>query len=501
MVVEPYGLHWFRRDLRVAGNPALQWNWKTHQGRVLGIFAFDKTFLARPDFSHNRFGFFLQTLSELQKELRAIGGDLIVLDVGPVPAFTSVMRALQERGIPLPRVVSFNRDYEPFARQRDDHISHWLPKTYGVQVRTERDHLLIEPDELTRDGKPGELYQVFSPFAKRWFERLRTDEIHDRIATQQKGLTYLGQVKSGKVDPQLFKMTWKTVFGQDGPLEDHLKTYIQENKPHVTVPLPPAGSLAALDRLRAFRKRGLESYKDQRDFPAIDGTSQLSIYLKNGSLTSAMVLAETDLEHASFDRKDGPSTFVKELIWREFYYHLLYHRPEVEQTAFLERYRAMSWENNPDWFEAWKGGQTGYPIVDAGMRQLLTTGWMHNRVRMIVASFLTKDLLIDWKWGEQWFMQQLLDGDLAPNNGGWQWAASTGCDPQPYFRIFNPLLQSEKFDPRGNYIRTFVPELKDVDTPAIHAPAGYPRAEGYPQPIVDHAVQRQKALNLYKSYS
>ncbi len=211
-----------------------------------------------------------------------------------------------------------------------------------------------------------------------------------------------------------------------------------------------------------------------------------------------MVLAEAKLHQSRFKETDGPTHFVKEIAWREFYYHVLYHRPEVEQTAFLERYRDLRWENRLDWFEAWKAGTTGYPIVDAGMRQLLTTGWMHNRVRMIVASFLTKDLHIDWRWGERWFMERLLDGDLAPNNGGWQWAASTGCDPQPYFRIFNPQLQSEKFDPAGEYLRRYVPELTDFDRSAIHAPHRQGTSGRYPPPLVDHAVQRDKALALYR---
>ncbi len=494
----PYGIHWFRRDLRVAGNPALQWNWKQHQGRVLGLFAFDKTFLARPDFSHNRFGFFLKTLQELQKELREIGSDLLVLDTGPQPAFETVFAALHDQGLPRPQVVTFNRDYEPFARNRDQILSTWLPDVYGVNVHTERDHLVFEPEEITRNNEPGALYQVYTPFSKRWFERFATDDGTERIAAQAAGLRYLSQRSRGQVDKNLFSLTWQDLFSPATPPSDHLTEYLGENRQHVTIPLPEAGSLQALARLRDFHKSGLTEYSDRRDFPTIDGTSQLSIYLKNGSLTTPMILAAADLEHVRLSEKNGPTQFVKELVWREFYYHVLYHRPEVEHTAFLEQYRNLQWENREDWFEAWKDGRTGYPIVDAGMRQLKTTGWMHNRVRMIVASFLTKDLLIDWRWGERWFMEQLLDGDLAPNNGGWQWAASTGCDPQPYFRIFNPTLQSQKFDPEGDYIRRYVPELKDVPAKAIHAPHEHRFRGDYPKPIVDHAVQREKALQLYK---
>lgn len=191
--------------------------------------------------------------------------------------------------------------------------------------------------------------------------------------------------------------------------------------------------------------------------------------------------------------------FLKEIAWREFYYSILYHFPRVETETFIEKFNDIPWENNEVFFKKWCEGQTGFPIIDAGMRELNTTGWMHNRVRMIVASFLTKDLLIDWKWGEKYFMEKLLDGDLAPNNGGWQWAASTGCDPQPYFRIFNPWLQSERFDPDGSYIRKFVPELKLIATKALHDPTAHRSQFGYPSPVVIHAEQKDKALSLYKA--
>ena len=361
---------------------------------------------------------------------------------------------------------------------------------------------MIEPEELTRDGTPGALYQVYSPFAKRWFERLQTDEIRQRVHSQQRAVEYLEARSQGREAPRLFSLNWSDVFGDQPAPEDHLDSYITGNARHVTVPIPPAGSVAAFERLRTFQQENrLSSYKEQRDYPSIPGTSQLSIYFKNGSITPALVLAAAQLEATQFNEKDGPTQFVKEIVWREFYYHVLYHRPEVEHTAFLERYRDIAWENREDWFEAWKSGLTGYPIVDAGMRQLRQTGWMHNRVRMIVASFLTKDLLIDWRWGERWFMEQLLDGDLAPNNGGWQWAASTGCDPQPYFRIFNPQLQSEKFDASGDYIREYVPELRSVRGKAIHNPHAHGVGASYPAPIVDHSEQRVRALALYQQAS
>jgi deoxyribodipyrimidine photo-lyase len=232
---------------------------------------------------------------------------------------------------------------------------------------------------------------------------------------------------------------------------------------------------------------------------AVEGTSKMSLYLKNGTITVPQIIAAYELEFLKFKGDDGATKYLKELVWREFYYHVIWHWPNAEREAFIQKYRNLQWENDDKLFEAWKAGKTGYPIVDAAMRELLTTGWMHNRARMIVASFLTKDLLVDWRWGEKWFMNQLLDGDLAPNNGGWQWAASTGCDPQPYFRIFNPMLQSERFDAEGTYIRRYIPELKDVPTKEIHNPSSATRKRtGYPEPIVIHAEQKVRASMLFK---
>lgn len=489
---EPYGVHWFRRDLRVAGNPGLRWSWQEHKGRVLGLFCFDAKFLARPDFSADRFAFFLATLEKLRDELRAAGGDLLVLDRAPGEAFPLLWQALADAGGARPATVSFNRDYEPFARERDERVTALLHEG-GVAVHTECDHLLIEPEELRKDEGTAKdqprYYQVYSAFARRWFELLDTPRVRGRLQAQKQGLQYLEALAAGPdAHRGLFALTWKALFGKASPPDDHLRRFVEETSPRVRVPLPDAGALAARARLAAFRKH-LSAYKTERDRPGTDGTSRLSIYFKNGSLTTAQVIAALNLQSAEFGEGTGKSIYLRELAWREFYYHVLWHRPDVEQRAFLPQFRDLAWENRQDWFEAWKAGRTGYPIVDAGMRQLAETGWMHNRVRMIVASFLTKDLLIDWRWGERHFMERLLDGDLAPNNGGWQWAASTGCDPQPYFRIFNPTLQGKRFDPDGAYVRQFLPERRADDARALHEPR---------QPIIDHAKQKPKALALYK---
>jgi deoxyribodipyrimidine photo-lyase len=493
-VTASYGIHWFRRDLRVAGNPALRWSWREHGGRVLGLFCFDEVFLARPDFSVDRFAFFLDTLVALRDELRAAGGDLLVLNEGPTAAFERLFATLQSRGVPRPASVSFNRDYEPFARARDEAMTKLLAERFGVAVHTERDHLIIEPDELRKPDAPDDattFYQVYTPFARRWFSLLATPQMQARIAQQREGLAWLDARARGRAARPLFTLTWDALGGGAPLLPDHLERFRTANARRVQVPIPKAGSLAALARLRDFAGR-LRDYKTRRDLPAEDGTSRLSVFFKNGSLTPAQAIAALELADAAFGEATGRSAFLRELVWREFYYHVLWHRPDVETRAFLPRFRALPWQNREDWFARWKAGETGYPIVDAGMRQLAQTGWMHNRVRMIVASFLTKDLLIDWRWGERWFMERLLDGDLAPNNGGWQWAASTGCDPQPYFRIFNPVLQGQRFDPDGAYVRAFVPALRDHRGPAkaLHEPQ---------DPLVDHARQKAAALAMYQA--
>jgi deoxyribodipyrimidine photo-lyase len=497
--MDSYGLHWFRRDLRVAGNAGLQWSWKQHSGRVVGVFAFDSKFLGRDDFSLNRFGFFLKTLEALKTELKENGSDLLVLDVGPDEAFEKLFQTLKTEGRPLPETISFCRDYEPFARERDDRLLEFFQEKWKRVVHTERDHLLFEPWEIEKTSGDSDFYQVYTPYFRKWFTALTSDEGELRIQSQKAGLAYLKKRQKGQKQDPIFSLSWRELFGKksgsgsETPIQDHLERYLKEILPQVKVPLPEAGSLAALERLQEFNKKGLKDYSQKRDFPATLGTSRLSVYLKNGSITVPQVIAELGLK--------DPVVYLKELAWREFYYSILYHRPEVADTAFLPKYRKLSWTGKPEWLEAWKNGMTGYPIIDAGMRELKETGWMHNRVRMIVASFLVKDLLVSWQEGERFFMKELLDGDLAPNNGGWQWAASTGCDPQPYFRIFNPVLQSQRFDPQGDYIRRYVPELRELSAKEIHEPWKSDKKLTYPEPIVEHKKQKDKAIKMFKAAS
>lgn len=485
------GLHWFRRDLRVAGNGGLKANWKKNDGRVLGLFCFDSLFLSRKDFSHNRFALFLKSLQSLQNELREAGGDLLVVDALPQEALPKIIESLRLTKQYSPTLVTYCRDYEPFARDRDAKIEESL-KGLNIDVQSFRDHLLIEPLELFKSA-PGDFYQVYSPFAKKWFDIFSSEVVQKRIHEQEQGLQYLAKRPS----KPLFSLQWKDLKNFVNPYKESLQRFIEVNTPSVTIPVPEAGSQVAYQALLSFKEK-VKDYNNTRDVPSVSGTSKLSMYFKNGSLVSSQAVAVLGLQKLVYQKEDGPTRFLKEIAWREFYYHILYHRPEVEKKSFLSKFENIAWENNKEWFERWCQGQTGFPIVDAGMRELNTTGWMHNRVRMIVASFLCKDLLIDWRWGENYFMKMLLDGDLAPNNGGWQWAASTGCDPQPYFRIFNPWLQSERFDPDAEYIKRYVPELRHCTAKQIHQEEG-DRGSAYPKPMVDHKNQKPKALALYKT--
>ncbi len=460
---------------------------------MVGLFCFDSKFLSRPDFSHHRFAFFIKTLRSLKTEMQAAGGDLLVLDEAPEKAIQRLSSRLK---LPL-ESFSFNRDYENFSRERDRNITRLITQDLKLQLVTERDHLIIEPFELEKTSGDKKFYQVYSPFAKKWIEIFKTSDFQSRITSKKNGIPYLENLKKNDLKPDLFRITWNEILKDQSEFKDALNEFEIQNQKSVKIEIPEAGCKVAFSRLQIFSEE-ISKYGETRDFPNIDGTSRLSFYFKNGSLTTSQALAYLNLQNPNFNSTTGEIKFLKEIIWREFYYHILYHTPRIETESFIQKYSSLRWQNNEELFQAWCEGRTGYPIVDAGMRQLNTTGWMHNRVRMIVASFLTKDLLIDWRWGENYFMKMLIDGDLAPNNGGWQWAASTGCDPQPYFRIFNPLLQSQKFDPQGEYIRKYIPELRSLDAKQIHAPQGF---NGYPKPIVVHAEQKPKALALYNSAS
>lgn len=455
-------IHWFRRDLRLADNSALLAA-RQQAEQVIPIFCWDNHILSRPDTGAPRVWFLRESLLELAESVRSRGGSLVILQGKPedeIPRFALECGA---------EAVFFNRDYEPYSRKRDALVARRLRES-GVGCEDFPDLLIREPgDVLTRDGRP---FGVFTPFSKAWREiepRLPSGEIQNFGGPRAQG--------DGRI-----------------PLLHELKFVLPDGfRQGSWVP----GESAARTRLEKFAADSVQQYADRRDLPAIEGTSRLSPYLKFGNVSMRQV----------YDACRESFKFTQELAWREFYFHVLWHWPEVEHTAWMESRRSLPWDDNSSLLDAWKNGQTGYPIVDAGMRELNATGWMHNRVRMIVASFLTKDLHINWQEGERYFMLRLVDGDLAPNSGGWQWAASVGVDPRP-LRIFNPWLQSEKFDPEGLYIRRWVPELEGVPTQRIHRPhemtAGEQLLYGcrigsdYPPPVVDHAEERRVAMDRYR---
>jgi deoxyribodipyrimidine photo-lyase len=439
---------WIRRDLRLTDNPALQF--ALEAGDVIPVFILDPAFSAQ---SPRRQSFLHEGLAALDKDLRARNSYLVTRSGSPLEVLRQLLSKTHATAI------FAEEDYTPYARKRDAQIAAQLP------LQLIAGQTVHHPEFVKKaDGKP---YTIYTPYSKVWKSMLT--EIHLLPAPE-------------KIS------TPKNIFSE--PLPEYK-----------TNPLFPAGEAEAQRRLAKFTGvqrlptlAPIHQYSELRNRMDLDGTSALSPYFKFGmlSLRQAVLLSTFDLE---------PSTciWLNELIWREFYIQILYHFPHVAKTAFNKSLANIPWRNNETEFTAWKEGRTGMPIVDAAMRQLKETGWMHNRARMIVASFLVKDLLIDWRWGEAWFMENLLDGDLAANNGGWQWTAGTGTDAAPYFRIFNPVLQSAKFDPHGDYIRKWVPELRGLNEKEIHAPweKGI-KISGYPdQPIVDRSLVKERTLRAY----
>ncbi len=418
-------IFWFRRDLRLTDNCGLYH--ALREGRpVVPVFIFDTEILCHlEDKRDRRIEFIHQTLKAIQEQLVARGSSLVVLHGNPVDVFKQLR----------PAAVFTNHDYEPYARERDDQIHQQLTAR-GIPFRTFKDQVIFEKDEVVKDdGKP---YTVFTPYSKKWKARLAAEGLpsFDINAVQQ---------HFKKIQAQPLPALEELGFEPTGQ------------------PFPP----------RVIKTSIIEVYDRQRNYPGIEGTTRLSVHLRFGTVSIRQLVKVA---------RQKNEVWLNELIWREFYHMILWHFPRVVTKAFKPEYDKIAWRNNPNEFRAWCEGKTGYPIVDAGMRELNSTGYMHNRVRMITASFLTKHLLIDWRWGEAYFAQKLLDFDLAANNGGWQWAASSGCDAAPYFRVFNPTLQTEKFDPELVYIKKWVPELGTA---------------AYPQPIVDHAAARERVLNAY----
>jgi deoxyribodipyrimidine photo-lyase len=462
-------LVWFRRDLRDFDHAALSAALREH-ARVVCAFVFDTDILTPLPRQDRRVDFIHRSLVELDAALRTKGGGLIVRHG----------RAMEE----IPRLAAqldvmaiyANRDYEPAARERDARVAAQLAAD-GRGFTDCKDQVIFERDEvLTKTSTP---FSVFTPYSRAWRARLSPADLAAHDCTPQPG--QLAVPHAGHFIPPT--PTFPTLADLGFAATD-LKV--------------PTGMSGGAQLFEDFLTR-IDRYHEARDFPALKGPSYLSPHLRFGTVSIRQLATAAHAESLQAKGR-GAEVWLNELIWREFYQQILWHRPDVVNRSFKPDYDALVWDAAPELFAAWQQGRTGYPLVDAAQRQLLQSGWMHNRLRMVSASFLTKDLGIDWRRGEAHFADWLLDYDLASNNGGWQWAASTGCDAQPYFRIFNPVTQSERFDPQGKFIRRYVPELKDVPDKFIHAPWQMPTPPvGYPAPVVDHAVAREKTLTRFSA--
>ncbi len=430
--MEKINTFWFRRDLRLNDNAGLYHALKSGLP-VLPVFIFDTNILDKlEEKKDKRVEFIRDVLVDMHKQLEGFKSALYVHYGTPEEAFKKLIKEYKIS------TVYTNHDYEPYAQERDGEMKKLLEKN-NVDFKTNKDQVIFEKDEVLKDdGKP---YTVYTPYSKKW------------------------------------KATLTDFYLKPYPCKKYFKNFIE----HAPFRIPSLASMGFKEKDQYIppkdpAEKTIKNYNNTRDYPALeDGTSRLGIHLRFGTVSIREKITEA---------KKLNNTFLNELIWREFYMSILWHFPHVgHHKAFKPAYDKINWRNNEDEFDKWCKGQTGYPIVDAGMRQLNETGYMHNRVRMITGSFLCKDLLIDWRWGEAYFAQKLLDYDLAANNGGWQWAAGSGCDAAPYFRIFNPELQTKKFDKDLKYIQKWVPEFQEFT---------------YPKPIVDHKEAREHCLKAYK---
>lgn len=474
----PPTLVWFRRDLRDDDHAALSAALRTG-GAVYCAFVFDTDILdALPSRRDRRVHFIHSSLQALDAALRARGGALIVRHGRATQHIPALAQALAVGA------VHANRDYEPAAKARDAAVARALA-ALGIALHLHKDQVIFDGDAVcTRAGTP---FTVFTPYKNAWRQRL------------------LQQAPPGAPPDELPDLAAHGCAGRLASPPPDLSTGVPAlaDIGFAATNLPELGITPGMQGARtlweAFAQGRIQRYAELRDYPARRGVSYLSVHLRFGTIAIRALMRQ-----ALALRADA---WLDELIWREFYFMILDHFPHVTVRAFKPAYDAIAWDDWPQGLAAWQAGRTGYPLVDAAMRQLLHCGWMHNRLRMLTASFLCKDLGLDWRLGERHFAVQLNDFDLAANNGNWQWAASSGCDAQPYFRIFNPVTQSQKFDPQGNFIRRYVPELARVPLPFLHAPwtmdrstqqaAGITLGQDYPLPIVEHASARQRTLARY----
>ncbi|MBZ2167253.1 deoxyribodipyrimidine photo-lyase [Marinobacter sp. F4216] len=460
-------LVWFRNDLRVADNPALTAACKQNNG-VQACFVVTPRQWQEHDWSPARVQFVIAHANALAEDLSALGIPLTFIQAQTFDdSVEKLEQFCREQGIVR---LHFNEEYGINERRRDKGLKQRLDEL-GVDVCKYRDQTVAPVGAvLTQQDEP---YSVFTPFSRRW-----------KAWIEENQPVVLPRPSS-----------------QGAAIKPEKLTDIPDAFREAPTPLVETGETAAHQQLETFLEESAGRYKEDRDFPAIDGTSQLSPYLANGVLSGRQCLLAAREAQGGGGNQEGYVTWISEIAWRDFYINILYHYPRISMhRAFKQETEALQWNDPGDTFEAWKTGNTGIPVVDAAMRQLNKTGWMHNRLRMIAAMFLTKNLFIDWRLGEAYFMSKLVDGFLASNNGGWQWSASTGTDAAPYFRVFNPTTQSERFDPKGLFIRQWVPELAKLDNKRIHDPGkGGVIPGGYPRPIVDLKESRKEAIAKFQA--
>jgi len=468
-------LFWHRRDLRVSDNTGLAAA-RQQSPKIVGVFCLDPEILSRDDIASVRVTYMLGCLQALQVRYNQLNSQLLILHNNPIKAIPALAQALGAKS------VFWNWDVEPYSQIRDRTIAEAL-KEKGVQILEQNwDQLLHPPTEIYSGSQTP--YTIYTPFWKNVIAKPQQKPVE--TLENITGLTASEQEIAQQAGAIALPTNIDLGFAWNGEL----------------ILLP--GEAPAQEQLEVFTNSAIHEYQEQRNFPAVPGTSQLSPALKFGVIGIRTIWQST-IEALANSRSEEVTasirTWQQELVWREFYQHAMYHFPELADGAYRQNFQIFPWQNNPDFFQAWCEGKTGYPIVDAAMRQLNTSGWMHNRCRMIVASFLTKDLIINPQWGEKYFMQHLIDGDLSANNGGWQWSASSGMDPKP-LRIFNPASQTQKFDAEAEYIRQWVPELRSVDTEYL-VTGKIPPLElhglDYPQPIVNHQQQQSLFKQLYET--
>jgi deoxyribodipyrimidine photo-lyase len=425
-------LFWHRRDLRIDDNKGLFEALKQNE-IVHPIFIFDKSILDKLPNNDQRILFIYQEIESLKKSYQNLGSDLCVYYGDPLEIIPRIAEEINCSSI------YYNNDYEPYALKRDENI-HVSLSEIKIDFKGVKDHVIFEKNEVLKDdGKP---YTIFTPYSRKWKANLKEEDLREYFIEKYSG--NLAQIQQKEALITLEEMGFESKVLHDFP-----------------------------DRIA--KNEILKNYHLSRNFPAVKGTSKLSLHLRFGTIS---------VRKLALIAREQNETYLNELIWRDFYQMIIFHFPKSAENSFKSQYDRIVWEKNEDHFDAWCKGKTGYPIVDAGMRELNTTGFMHNRVRMVVASFLTKHLLLDWRWGAAYFAEKLLDFELASNCGGWQWAAGSGCDAAPYFRVFNPQAQQEKFDKSFEYIKKWVPEYG---------------TNLYPDPIIEHKFARERILQRFKS--